>query len=64
MHPMFSPSFSASSLVTLLVVLKLVFSYRISGISHFIETSLSVTDSLFVQPEYFVMHVLVDRPLV
>ena len=61
---MFSPSFSVSSLVTLLVVLELMFSYRIAGISHFIETSLSVTDSLFVQPEYFVMYVLVDRPLV
>ena len=60
-----SPSFSASSLVTLLVVLELLFSYRIAGMSHLIEASLPVVkDSLFVQPKYFVMYALIDGSLV
>ena len=50
--------------MTLLVVLQLMFSYRIARMSHLIETSLPVTDAFFVQPNYFVMYVLVDDSLV
>ena len=50
--------------MTLLVVLQLMFSYRIARMSHLIEASLPVTDSFFVQPNYFVMYVLVDDSLV
>ena len=57
-------SFSARIPVTLLVVLQLMFSYRIARMSHLIEASLPVTDSFFVQPNYFVMYVLVDGSLV
>ena len=59
-----SPSFSASNLAILLVVLELMFSYHIAGIPYLIETALPVTDLLFVQPNYFVMYVLVDGSLV